>query len=190
MNYQPQPLTQRYFYCPLCGGALKYQQYDERLRLTCQQCGYIPYENPIVGVAAIVFNEAGELLLGRRKGGKYHGLWCIPCGYLEYDEDVYEGTKREFREETNLTIEIIRVFTVQSNFHDPERHTVGIWFLAKVIKGTPRAGDDLDLVEYFPLDKIPELAFPTDHVVIEMLRRERSASGESNLHPDRIPTTT
>ncbi len=173
MKQKPQPITQRYFYCPLCGGALKYRNYDEHPRLTCQACAYILYENPIVGVAAIVFNQRGEILLGRRNGGKYCGLWCIPCGYLEYDEDVFDGVKREFREETNLIIDIVRVFAVQSNFHDPERHTVGIWFLAEVVGGAPQAGDDLDMVAYFALNEIPALAFPTDQAVIEMLHRER-----------------
>lgn len=168
-----QPTAQRYFYCPICGGSLIYRQYYDRQRLTCLQCDYILYENPIVGVAAIVINEQGELLLGRRTGGSYDGLWCIPCGYLEYDEDVYDGTKREFQEETNLIIDIIKVFSVQSNFHDPARHTVGLWFLAEVIGGTLRAGDDLDMVRYFALDKIPPLAFPTDQTVIDLLRRER-----------------
>lgn len=171
MKQQPQPPTQRFFYCPMCGARLKYRNYDERQRLTCQRCEYILYENPIVGVAAIVFNQQGELLLGRRNCGPYRGLWCIPCGYLEYDEDVFDGIKREFKEETNLTIDGLRLFAVQSNFHDPARHTVGIWFRAVVVEGALQAGDDLDMVGYFALDDIPPLAFPTDHTVIEMLRQ-------------------
>lgn len=171
MTHHLQPPMQRYFYCPKCGGVLQYRAYNERQRLTCKRCEYIFYENPIVGVAAMVFNDQGELLLGRRNCGPYKGLWCIPCGYLEYDEDVSAGVKREFKEETNLTIEIVRLFAVQSNFHDPARHTVGIWFWANVVAGTPEAGDDLDTVGYFALDNLPPLAFPSDHTVIETLRQ-------------------
>jgi ADP-ribose pyrophosphatase YjhB (NUDIX family) len=125
-----------------------------------------------VGVAAVVVNDQNQILLGRRKGGRYGGLWCIPCGYVEYEEDVYNAVKREFKEETNLDIDIVRVFTVQSNFHDPENHTVGIWFWARVTGGEPVAGDDLDRVAYFELSDIPPLAFPTDQVVINLLRSE------------------
>ncbi len=181
MKQVPQPTIQRFFYCPLCGGKLAYRLYDDRQRLTCQQCNYILYENPIVGVAAIVCNDKGELLLGRRSGVSYDGLWCIPCGYLEYDEDVYAGVKREFREETSLDIDIVKVFSVQSNFHDPKRHTVGIWFLAEVVGGRLQAGDDLDQVRYFALDNPPPLAFPTDKVVIDLLRRE-GFSGTGRMH--------
>ncbi|WP_161822040.1 NUDIX hydrolase [Sporotomaculum syntrophicum] len=162
---------QRYYFCPKCGGKLTYRNIGEdRPRLLCEACQYVMYENPVVGVAAIVLNASRQILLGRRNGGRYPGLWCIPCGYVEYDEDVYDAIRREFKEETNLDIEPVRVFTVQSNFHDPEKHSVGIWFLAQVTGGEPLAGDDLEQVAWFDLSDPPPLAFPTDQVVIEQLR--------------------
>lgn len=162
-------MKQRFFYCPKCGGHLSYMEQGERQRLTCSACSYILYENPVVGVAAIVLNNRGHILLGRRNGS-YRGLWCIPCGYVEYDEDVCEAIIREFKEETNLAIRLKGVFTVQSNFHNPETHTVGIWFKAEVTGGELRAQADLDQVGYFALDDLPPLAFPTDAKVIEVLR--------------------
>lgn len=162
-------MKQRFFYCPKCGGHLSYQEQGERKRLTCSACSYILYENQVVGVAAIVLNNRGHILLGRRNGS-YRGLWCIPCGYVEYDEDVCEAIIREFKEETNLAIRLKGVFTVQSNFHNPETHTVGIWFKAEVTGGELRAQADLDQVGYFALDDLPPLAFPTDAKVIEVLR--------------------
>ena len=86
------------------------------------------YENPVVGVAGILLNEQGQILLGRRCRGKYLGYWCIPCGYVEYHEEVHEALRREFKEESNLDIEVLNPFTAQSNFHDPDKHSVGIWF--------------------------------------------------------------
>jgi len=160
---------QRFEYCPKCGERLQYQHKQDMPRLTCIGCSYIFYENPVVGVAAIVLNENFQVLLGRRRAGAFEDLWCIPCGYLEYHEDVYQGVKREFKEETNLDIEIERVFTVQSNFHDPHCHSVGIWFLASVCGGEAEAGDDLSEVAYFSLNDIPPLAFPTDHTVLRLL---------------------
>lgn len=162
-------LYQRFFFCPKCGGKLEYREQNERLRLTCYTCSYIFYENPVVGVAAIVMNEKKQILLGRRKSGRYKGLWCIPCGYLEYDEDIYDGIVREMKEETNIVIKPLQVFTVQSNFHEPECHSVGVWFLSEVVGGQFEAGDDLLELAFFGLDSYPEMAFPTDVTVIEML---------------------
>lgn len=164
---------QRFFYCPKCGGKLAYVQVEDRQRLKCQACGYIFYENPIVGVAAIVL-EQGKVLLGRRSSDStYPGLWCIPCGYVEYEEDVCDAVKREFLEETGLIIETEGVFTVLSNFHNPNVHTVGIWFTARVIGGEACPGDDIEELGWFNLDNIPELAFPTDWKVVELLRAKR-----------------
>lgn len=160
---------QRFWFCPKCGGKLAYQWKGDRKRLVCGECRFIMYENPIVGVAAIVFKDERILLSRRSPTATYPGLWCIPCGYVEYDEDVQAAIKREFYEETGLRIELDGVFTAQSNRHNPAAHTVGIWFRAHITGGGMRPGDDIDAVEYFPLDAAPQLAFPTDAKVIAML---------------------
>lgn len=50
---------------------------------------------------------------------------------------------------------------------------MGIWFWGQVTGGKLEAGDDLDAVDYFPLDALPEpLAFPTDLLVLEQLRSD------------------
>jgi hypothetical protein len=50
---------------------------------------------------------------------------------------------------------------------------VGIWFLAKVVGGDMRAGDDLAELRFFPIDAPPsDLAFEGDRLVIEQLREE------------------
>ena len=132
------------------------------------------YENPIVGVAAIILDEDGKILLVRRSPNiTYPGLWCIPCGYLEYDEDVRVGIVREIAEETNLVIEPSEVFTVHSNFHNPQQHTVGIWFLSKVVSGIPLAGDDASELGWIELTDPPSLAFPTDKLVLAALLAKR-----------------
>lgn len=163
----------RFRFCPKCGSPLRCEMCDGNERLTCSSCGYVFYENPVVGVAAIVLDSRKRILLGRRTG-TYRGLWCIPCGYVEYGEDVYDAVVREFKEETNLDIEVEGVFTVQSNFHDPERYSVGIWFLARVTGGELKPSSELDEVGYFELDKLPPLAFPTDGVAIDLLKKQLS----------------
>ena len=155
-------------FCPKCRDQLQ----TLKGRLVCQGCGYIFYRNPTVGVAVIV-QTGRTVLLGRRDRGQYKGAWCIPCGHLEWGEEVRTGAKREFLEETGLQVEIGPVYTVHSNFHNPQSLTVGIWFRGSVIGGSLHAADDLDDVDYFPLDALPDnLAFPTDRLVLEQLRQE------------------
>lgn len=162
-----------YRFCPCCGGTLETRLRGEKDRLVCRKCSNVLYVNPAVGVAVVV-RRGEEILWGRRKGGPYQGAWCIPCGYVEWGEDVRAAAAREFLEETGLLVELGEVLAVHSNFHDPERLTVGIWFGGQVVGGTLQAGDDLDEVGFFPLDSPPpSLAFPTDALVLEELRGKR-----------------
>ncbi len=156
-------------FCPHCGGRLTIDR-TKPLRPLCPGCGFVQYRNPTVGVAVVVV-EKGRILLGLRAPEvSFGGKWCIPCGHLEWNEEVHIAAIREFYEETGLLVRIGRVLAVHSNFHDMDRQTVGIWFEGEPVWGRPQAGDDLIEVGFFEFDHIPPLAFPTDMLVIEELR--------------------
>lgn len=162
----------RYKYCPDCGGELSIKETKSLSQLKCVECSKIFYQNPAVGVAAILIKDK-KLLLGRRNIS-YSNMWCIPCGYVEYYEDVREAAVREFKEETNLDIKLGPVFNIHSNFHNPMQHTVGIWFLVEEYKGDIVANDDIDKLGFFSIDEINnlELAFPTDKLIISELKEK------------------
>lgn len=170
-----------YRFCPCCGDELAVAPRSGRDRLVCRDCRRVLYVNPAVGVAVVV-RRGDEILWGRRKGGPYRNAWCIPCGYVEWGEEVQTAAAREFREETGLVVELGEVLAVHSNFHDPERLTVGIWFAGRVAGGVLQAGDDLSEAACYPLQAPPELlAFPTDALVLAELR-----AGKAALVPDSV----
>jgi ADP-ribose pyrophosphatase YjhB (NUDIX family) len=168
-----------YRFCPCCGGLLTQKVRYGHQRLVCRECRQILYVNPAVGVAVLV-RRREEILWGRRKSGRFAGHWCIPCGYVEWGEEVRAAAVREFQEETGLIVELGPVLSVHSNFHDSERLTVGLWFAGQVVGGTLKPGDDLDQVGFYPLSSPPApLAFPTDELVLAELR-----GGSAKLIPD------
>ena len=76
----------KFKYCPYCGASLQGRPAKGGLRSFCPDCGKVFYRNPTVGVA-VVLVEDEKILLVRRKGS-YGGQWCIPCGHVEWDEEV------------------------------------------------------------------------------------------------------
>jgi 8-oxo-dGTP diphosphatase len=120
----------------------------------------------------VVFNDDGRLLMVRRgRGASRSGLWSIPAGFVDYGEEIRTAAARELLEETGLIADVGDVVFVASNFHDPAKLTVGIWFAGTVTGGTLEAGDDADAVGWFDLGNLPPLAFDTDAAFIEGLRR-------------------
>jgi len=157
-------------HCPACGAGTVERERGGRPRAICPGCGYVLWQNPKAAVAVILRDEAGRVLMVRRVGTSYPGMWCIPCGNIEWDEDVREAARREMIEESGWEVELERVYAVLSNFHDPEAHSVGIWFVARRTGGDERAGGDASEVGWFDPRTPPELlAFPTDRVVLDAL---------------------
>lgn len=53
------------------------------------------------------FSETDCFILGVKRGPKMDsaGKYCLPCGYMDWDEDGASGAKREVWEETGLNVD-------------------------------------------------------------------------------------
>lgn len=94
-------------------------------------------DKPKIGLGIIIVNKAGEILVGKRKGGLAQ-KYSIPGGGLEIGEIFESGAIREIKEETNLDIEKPRVIAVTNNletYREEGEHYVSIVFLADKYTG-------------------------------------------------------
>jgi ADP-ribose pyrophosphatase YjhB (NUDIX family) len=155
-----------YRYCPRCGRELVASVEDARP--SCPECGFVKYRNPLPGAVVLVLKD-NCVLLGKRGQGSYNpGRWCLPGGYIEYEEDFLTAGIREVKEETGLDIRVIGILSVVSNFLAPELHTLVVVLLAEVVGGSPEAGDDIVELGWFPAAKpLPDMAFEADRHIIK-----------------------
>jgi ADP-ribose pyrophosphatase YjhB (NUDIX family) len=86
---------------------------DTHERAVCDECGYVAYENPKIVVGSVVVHE-GKVLLCRRAIEPRRGYWTLPAGYLELQETVEEGARREALEESGARIMLDGVLAIYS----------------------------------------------------------------------------
>jgi phosphoglycolate phosphatase len=73
---------------------------------------------PIATVGALIFNEAGEVLMIRTH--KWSNLWGIPGGKIKSGEPSEDALRREIKEETDLEIDDVQFVLVQDCIHSKE----------------------------------------------------------------------
>ena len=157
-------------FCSQCGTRLRRRLLYGRERGWCPQCGRIDFRAPQVGVAALVRDERGRVLMVKRgPEATQPGKWSLPAGFMDYGEGMREAAVRELREETGLEAEMGDPVHAAANFHDPEKLSVCIWFAAAVTGGELAAGSDAADAGWFPPDDPPELAFETDAALLRRI---------------------
>lgn len=137
------------------------------------------YEHMGVTTDCVIFTwEDGALkvLLVRRGGEPYKGLWAFPGGFLQMKETAMEGALRELREETALEPAAIVELGVFSDVdRDPRERVITIAYYALVKPSSVVGGDDADEAAWFPVDDLPPLAFDHEKIfeaAMEQLRRD------------------
>ncbi|MBQ1444279.1 MAG: NUDIX domain-containing protein [Renibacterium sp.] len=123
-----------------------------------QKIGHDPLWLP--GVGAVVLDDAGRVLLGRRAD---NGAWTIITGMLDPGEEPAVGAAREVLEETGVLVEVQRL--VSTNVVGPVVFANGDVctflnqsFRCRYLSGEARVNDDESSdVRWFALDDLPEL---------------------------------
>lgn len=156
-------------YCPHCATVLEKSIDGEAVRMRCPECGFVQYLNPAPAAGVLVRDDDGRVLLVRRKFEPFAGMWTMPAGFIEYDEDVASTAVRELEEETGLVIELDGTHAIESCRDDPRGNTVLVLYEGHVKGGAMKAGDDAEEVGYFPLDALPPIAFACQRRVLERL---------------------
>ncbi len=121
-----------------------------------------------VSVAGIVVNDAGQVLVIRRRD---NGHWEPPGGVLELDESFEEGVRREIEEETGIPVDVGHLTGVYKNM---QRGVVALVFRCRPLADQgARTSDETAQVLWAEPDAIPAMMSPAYAVrVIDALHSD------------------
>jgi len=117
-----------------------------------------------VSTVDVIIEIAKHAIVLIERGSEPHG-WALPGGFIDEGERAEVAARREAREETGLTVELLELFNVYSDpARDPRRHTLSVVYIGRA-SGEPRGGDDAARAAIFREGSLPSpLAF--DHAQI------------------------
>ena len=109
-----------------------------------------------------------QVLLVKRKFPPNKGMWCLPIGFAETGETIAEAALRELHEESGVEGRILRLIDADSWSGAYYGELLVVTFEVEKTAGTEAPGDDAEDVGYFPIDRLPPLAFPSNEKAIRL----------------------
>lgn len=138
-----------------------------------------------VVVDGILINDNKVLLVKRAAHLSNPGKYGLPGGYLDLNETIVEGIKREIKEETGYEskgVQLIRI--IDKPYRKGEdRQNVEFSFLVELGEKTSESDDESSAVEWFDLDNLPnEEDFAFDHFETLKFYLENNGNQLPNLN--------
>ncbi|HUR24724.1 MAG TPA: NUDIX domain-containing protein [Candidatus Thermoplasmatota archaeon] len=159
-------------FCPFCG------EPNRKLRdaphRKCGACGLHDWRNPApaVGCALLRASPRGrgrDVLLSRRASPPKKGQWDLVGGFVDAGETPDQAVRREVEEETGCRILGLEPHGAATGEYDSEA-TLNFLFTGR-IEGEPVASDDSAELRWWPLGKVPAIAWPHEAAFVRRLSR-------------------
>jgi len=134
------------------------------------------YPRPALTIDCAIFCQCQNqkyILLIERAQDPFANNWAFPGGFVDMDEDLDQAAYRELKEETGFENCKLKQFKTYGGVNrDPRGRTVSV-----VYKGlleldelpTVTGMDDAKQAKWWPIDKLPKLAFDHDLIMSELL---------------------
>ena len=133
-----------------------------------------------IAVDVVLFTIQGgklKVLLVKRQQPPYRGAWALPGGIVGPEESVDDAALRELQEETNIgNIYLEQLYTFGEPNRDPRGRVITVAYYALVnwqqfqLKARQRVSE----ANWFPVKRLPELAFDHRRIVDYALERLRN----------------
>lgn len=146
-----------------------------------------------IAVDAVVFtilDKELKILLIKRKNDPSKGRYALPGGFAELDENLEDAARRELEEETGVkNIFLKKLHAFGDVGRDLRGRVITIPFLA-LIDGDKiklNSTSDAELARWYPIDRLPELAFDHKKIIDDALQHLRFEMQNTNIAFQMMP---
>ena len=125
------------------------------------------YATHRVGVAGLVVNDDGKVLLVTEKRGKF---WKLPGGHADLGEDIYATAVREVLEETGVRCEFQHLLALRQS-HGLSHGRSDLYFiclLRPLSTEIVKCDEEIAAADWFPVSKLAESPSELNRCVAEL----------------------
>lgn len=147
----------------------------------------IKYQFAVIAVDVVIFTVLdGELrvLLIKMKKKPFENCWASPGGLVKPEESVDEAAKRHLKLKTGVTnVYLEQLYAFGDVKRDPFGRVVSIAYFALVSPSgiKLKTTKEYDDIKWFPIDKLPRLAYDHKEIINYALARLRAKLGYTNI---------
>lgn len=148
---------------------------QKRLKRRKAKFGKYQFFSAAADVAVFrLHHQSWEILLIQRLFPPFKNCWALPGGFIERNENAHQAARRELAEETGLKCRSLKEV---GSFSDPKRDprgrvlTVAFYTQYQKRLGSPVAGDDAGQTAWFPLKRLPRLAFDHREMILSAFEK-------------------
>jgi len=165
-------------YCVNCGAPLVQREIEGRQVEACPNDDFVLWHDPKVATAVVV-ESAGGIVLGRRAIEPALGEWCLPGGFVNDDESPVEAAMRECLEEIGAAVDVTGLIGLYHIARRTAPSMIIVGYRARLSAGASlEAGQEMQELQVFAPDRLPELAFSSHGQIIgDYVRSQASPAG-------------
>jgi len=105
-----------------------------------------------MGSTCVIFKDS-KILLVRGKGGT---KFKFPGGHIDDEETIRQSAVREAKEELGVQVEVYGEPFFYLFKLDESTDIILINYLAKIVSGTPSTNSEIEEIDWFDIDNLPE----------------------------------
>lgn len=145
------------------------------------------FEKPSVTVDLLVFTVLDDdlkIILVKRGIDPFKNMWALPGGFVGINETLEEAAKRELFQETGVgDVYLEQLYTFGDVKRDPRTRVITVSYFALIPSENIKlhATTDAKDAQWFPVDKLPKVAFDHKKIIDYGIERLKSKIGYSNI---------